>query len=76
AAPQVYVPPPGLYCCPETGPNGWPLIERQVGPFSFYCMYVMVPGLLRHNPDSGIGATITGCPSQAPVNPHPPTCPI
>ncbi|KDR66286.1 hypothetical protein GALMADRAFT_232639 [Galerina marginata CBS 339.88] len=72
---QVVVPPPGLFCCPVKGPHRLPLEAQQVGPFNIFCQYGTNLQCI-YNPATGAGATIAGCPSQAPANPHPPTCPI
>ncbi|XP_006464053.1 hypothetical protein AGABI2DRAFT_153040 [Agaricus bisporus var. bisporus H97] len=78
AAPDVIVPPPGLYCCPDTGPNGWDLIERHIGPFFISCVYGNGDESQEclFDPARGVGATIPGCPSQAVPNPDPPNCPV
>lgn len=41
AMPQPPIPPPGLFCCPPTGPNGLVLLEQQVGPYAIWCMSVL-----------------------------------
>ncbi|PPQ73268.1 hypothetical protein CVT26_015226 [Gymnopilus dilepis] len=72
---QVYVPPPGLFCCPPVGPDGLPLAAQQQGPFNLFCEYGTDQQCI-YNPATGAGATIAGCPPQAIPNPHPPTCPV
>ncbi|KAF9524360.1 hypothetical protein CPB83DRAFT_861435 [Crepidotus variabilis] len=69
------IPPPGLYCCPPTGPGGLTLRERQVGPYTIYCWYSDTVYCV-YNPSNGKGSTIPGCPSNTPSNPTPPTCPV
>ncbi|PPR02046.1 hypothetical protein CVT24_011206 [Panaeolus cyanescens] len=80
ALPQIGdpIPPPGLYCCPPYGPQGLPLNRQQVGPFAIFCYYSEGTDLgCFYNPGTGAGGSMgIGCPTQAPANPHPPTCPI